>query len=94
LNFKHFNLDDATLFVKKVGKIVVYLVVYVDDMLISGNTKSYIVSTNKYLKKGLEMQYLGHLHYYFGIKVIQNPKYNIHLPKEVHWRIIEQVWHG
>ena len=27
LNFKHFNLDDATLFLKKVGKIVVYLLV-------------------------------------------------------------------
>jgi hypothetical protein len=31
-NFKHFNLDDATLFIKKVGKLVVYLVVYVDDL--------------------------------------------------------------
>ena len=29
LNYKHFNLDDATLFVKKVGRSVVYLVVYV-----------------------------------------------------------------
>ena len=28
LNFKYFNLDDATLFVNKVGKIFVYLVVY------------------------------------------------------------------
>jgi hypothetical protein len=35
LNFKHHNLDDVTLFVNKVGKIVVYLVVYVDDMLIT-----------------------------------------------------------
>eukprot|EP00253_Pinus_taeda_P034645 PITA_34645 len=33
LDFKHYDLDDATLFVKKVGKIVVYLVVYVDDLL-------------------------------------------------------------
>lgn len=37
LNCKHFNLDDATLFVKKVGIIVVYLVVYVDDLLMAGN---------------------------------------------------------
>jgi hypothetical protein len=42
LNFKHFNLDDATLFVKKVGKNVVYIVVYVDDMLIIGNDERYI----------------------------------------------------
>jgi len=37
LNFKHYDLDDETLFFKKVGKIVVYLVVYVDDILMTGN---------------------------------------------------------
>jgi hypothetical protein len=75
LNFKHFNLDDATLFVKKVGKIVVYLVVYVDDLFIIGNNENYIASIKKELKKGFEMTDLGHLHYYLGIEVIQNPKY-------------------
>jgi hypothetical protein len=40
INFRHFNLDDATLFVKKVGKTVVYLVVYVDDLLITRNNES------------------------------------------------------
>ena len=73
--FKHFNLDDATLFVKKVGKNVVYLVVYVDDMLITGNNESYIASIKKELKKGFEMTNLGYLHYYLGIEVTQNPKY-------------------
>ena len=53
--FKHFNLDDATLFVKKVGKIVVYLVVYLDDILITGNNEAYIASIKKGLKKGFEM---------------------------------------
>jgi len=32
LNFNHFKLDDATLFVKEVGKTVVYIVVYVYDL--------------------------------------------------------------
>ena len=71
LNFKHFNLDDMTLFVKKVGKIVVYLVVYVDALLITWNNENYIASK----KKGFEMIDLGHLHYYLGIEVIQNPRY-------------------
>ena len=45
LNYKHFNLDDATLFVNKVGRPVVYLFVYVDDLLISTrNNDDYIAS--------------------------------------------------
>lgn len=74
LNFKHFDLDDATLFVKKVGKTVVYLVVYVDDLLMTGNNESYIASIKKELGKNFEMTDLGYVHYYLGIEVTQHPK--------------------
>ena len=47
LNYKHFNLDDAILFVKKVGRSVVYLVVYVDDLLITWSNNDYITSIKK-----------------------------------------------
>ena len=49
LNYTHFNLDDATLFVKIVGRLVVYLVVYVDDLLIMGNNDGYISSAKRFL---------------------------------------------
>ena len=75
LNFEHFDLDDATLFIKKVGRSVVYLVVYVDDLLMTGNNESYISSIKKDLKKIFEMTDMGHLHYYLGIEVTQQPKY-------------------
>eukprot|EP00253_Pinus_taeda_P029055 PITA_29055 len=74
LNFNHFDLDDATLFVKKVGKTVVYLVVYVDDLLMTGNNESYIASIKKELGKTFEMTDLGYVHYYLGIEVTQHPK--------------------
>eukprot|EP00253_Pinus_taeda_P006877 PITA_06877 len=74
LNFNHFYLDDVTLFVKKVGKIVVYLVVYVDDLLMTGNNERYIASIKKELGKSFEMTDLGYVHYYLGIEVTQNPK--------------------
>jgi hypothetical protein len=64
INFKHFNLDDATLLVKKVIKNVVYLVMYVDDLLITGNNEAYIASIKKELMKGFEMTDMGYLHYY------------------------------
>eukprot|EP00253_Pinus_taeda_P004492 PITA_04492 len=74
LNFKHYDLDDATLFVNKVGKTVVYLMVYVDDILMTGNNENYIVSIKKELRKGFEMTDLGYVHYYLGIEVTQHPK--------------------
>ena len=67
LNFKHYDLDDATLFVKKVGKTCIYLVVYIDDLLMIGNNESYIASIKKELRKGFEMTDLGYVHYYLGI---------------------------
>eukprot|EP00253_Pinus_taeda_P001766 PITA_01766 len=75
LNFKHYELDDATLFVKKVGKIVVYLVVYVDDRLMTGNNESYNASIKKESRIGFEMTDLGHVHYYLGIELTQHPKF-------------------
>jgi len=74
LNIKHYDLDDATLFIKKIGKTVVYLVVYVDDLLMTGNNESYITSIKKELRKGFEMTDLGYVHYYLGIEVTQHPK--------------------
>jgi hypothetical protein len=62
------------MFVKKFGKIGVYLIVYVDDLLITTNNEIYIVSINKELKKCFEMKILGHLHYKLGIEVMQNTK--------------------
>jgi hypothetical protein len=75
INFKHLNLDDANWFVKKVGKIVVYLVVHVNDLLIIGNNEAYIASIKNELKKSFEMTDMGHIHYYLGIEVNKNPKY-------------------
>jgi hypothetical protein len=60
---------------RNLEKNVVYIVVYVDDLFIARNNENYIASIKKELKKGFEMTYLGHLHYYLGIEVIHNPKY-------------------
>jgi hypothetical protein len=49
--------------------------VYVDDLLITGNNENYISSIKKVLNKGFEMIDLGHIHYYLGIEVTQNPNY-------------------
>jgi hypothetical protein len=79
--------------VKKVGKTFIYHVVYVDDLFTIGNIEIHILSIKKESKKGFKMTDLRHLHYYLGIEVNQNPKYIFIFPKELRWRIVEQVWH-
>ena len=74
LNFKHSNIDDATMFFKKFGRYIVYLVAYVDDLLKRRNIKRYIASIKKELNKGFEMIDLGYINYYLGIEVTQNTK--------------------
>ena len=69
LNYKHFDLDDATLLVKKVGRSIVYLVFYVDDLMITRNNNKYISSIKKELQKVFDLTDLGLLHYYLGIEV-------------------------
>ena len=69
LNFKKCNLNVTTLFVNKVRIFFVYLVVYVDDLLMTRNNESYIATINKELKKGFEMTYSGFLHDYFRIEL-------------------------
>ena len=68
LDYKHFSLDDATLFVKKIGWSIVYLVVYVDYLLIIGNNDDYIESIKRELKKCFDMTDLELLHYYHIVK--------------------------
>lgn len=72
LNFKHYDIDDAHLFVKKVGKIFLYLVVYLDDLMMIGINKNYIASITKELRKGFGKIDLGYVHCSHGIEVTQN----------------------
>ena len=60
------------MFVKKVGKIVVYLGVYVDNLLMIGNNENYIASIKKEPGKGFKMTYLGYVHFYLIIEVTKH----------------------
>jgi len=75
LNYKLFYLDDATIFVKKIGNLVVYLLVYVDDLMIIGNNDDYIAFVKRELLKVFNVTDLGLLHYHLVIEVDPKPKY-------------------
>ncbi len=53
---------------------IVVIVIYVDDLIITGDSDADIFDLKKLLKQKFEMKDLGELRYFLGIKVIQSAK--------------------
>jgi hypothetical protein len=60
--------------VKKTDHEIVIIVIYVDDLIIIGDSDADISNLKKLLKQKFEMKDLGELRYFFGIEVIKSPK--------------------
>jgi hypothetical protein len=60
--------------VKKTNHGIIVIVIYVDDLIIIGNSNGDIFNLKKLLKQKFDMKDLGELHYFLGIEVIQSPK--------------------
>jgi Reverse transcriptase (RNA-dependent DNA polymerase) len=64
--------SDHTLFYKHNQGRVIILIIYVDDMIITGNDTKEIESLEERLSKEFEMKSLGGLKYFFGIEVMRS----------------------
>eukprot|EP00253_Pinus_taeda_P008239 PITA_08239 len=64
--------SDNTVYTKKVGKSLIILVLYVDDLILTGSDPNLINHAKSSLKKKFEMTDLGHLHYFLGLQVLQS----------------------
>ncbi|RVW34837.1 Retrovirus-related Pol polyprotein from transposon RE1 [Vitis vinifera] len=66
---------DHTLFVKKshAGKLAI-LIVYVDDIILSGNDMGELQNLKKYLLEEFEVKDLGNLKYFLGMEVARSRK--------------------
>jgi len=65
---------DFSLYVKNIDHGIVVIVIYVDDLIIAGDSDEDIFNLKKFLKQKFEMKDLGELRYFLGIEVIQSPK--------------------
>jgi len=65
---------DFSLYVKKTDHGIVVIIIYVDDLIITGDSDVDISNLKKLLKQKFEMKDLGELRYFLGIEVIQSPK--------------------
>nr|KAJ0195950.1 hypothetical protein LSAT_V11C700347840 [Lactuca sativa] len=65
------SINDYSLFVKKVKHVIVILLVYVDDIIITGNCRDELENVKKKLKSQFLIKDLGELKYFLGIEVIK-----------------------
>eukprot|EP00253_Pinus_taeda_P014226 PITA_14226 len=66
--------SDNTVYTKKVGHSLIILVLYVDDLILTGSDPNLINHVKSSLKKKFEMTDLGHLHYFLGLQALQSKK--------------------
>eukprot|EP00253_Pinus_taeda_P028537 PITA_28537 len=64
--------SDNTVYTKKVENSLIILVLYVDDLILTGSDPNLINHVKSSLKKKFEMTDLGHLHYFLGLQVLQS----------------------
>eukprot|EP00253_Pinus_taeda_P022367 PITA_22367 len=64
--------SDNTVYTKKVGKSLIILVLYGDDLILTGSDPNLIDHVKSSLKKKFEMTDLGHLYYFLGLQVLQS----------------------
>ncbi|CAL8995150.1 unnamed protein product [Prunus brigantina] len=75
--FLHGDLEeesnaDHTLFLKRDGKKLTALIVYVDDIVVTGNDTGEQLKLQKYLSQEFEMKDLGYLKCFLGIEVARS----------------------
>lgn len=66
------NYSDYSLFTLQRGSSIVYVLVYVDDLIIGGNDSDLISKFKDYLNRTFHMKDLGVLKYFLGIEVSRN----------------------
>ncbi|KAL5762307.1 hypothetical protein ACOSP7_018571 [Xanthoceras sorbifolium] len=68
------NLDEPCAYKMTKGDKLVFLVLYVDDILLIENDVGVLISVKEWLSKQFDMKYLGEASYIIGIQVIRNKK--------------------
>ena len=66
------NHYDSALFLRRTDKGTILLLLYVDDMIITGDDLNDIQELKVFLNQQFEMKDLGHLSYFLGLEIIHS----------------------
>uniref|UniRef100_A0A2N9GA49 Apple domain-containing protein n=1 Tax=Fagus sylvatica TaxID=28930 RepID=A0A2N9GA49_FAGSY len=69
---------DSSLFIYRSKTIIAYLLLYVDDIVLTSNTPTFLDTLIQHLSSIFELKDLGPLHYFLGIQVTRDSK-GLHL---------------
>ena len=72
LDFQH-SRNDYSLFYKISNTNIIFVAVYVDDILITGNDDKGIEALKGFLDRKFKIKDLGELHYFLGMEVVKTP---------------------
>ena len=64
-------LSDPNVYTNKVGNHLIILVLYVDDLILTGSDPKLLTHVKSSLEQNFEMSNLGHLHYFLGLQVLK-----------------------
>ena len=60
---------DGNLFILRHGSSIVFLLLYVDDIIITSNKSNFVSSVIKLLGVDFDLKDLGLLHYFLGLQI-------------------------
>ncbi|CAL9003921.1 unnamed protein product [Prunus brigantina] len=88
--------SDHTLFLKRHKGKLTYLIIYVDDMIVTGDDQAQMQNLQKYLASEFEMKSLGDLKYFLGIEVARSKHASVvsqfmHSPSEDHMGAVMRI---
>jgi hypothetical protein len=64
-------LYDPNVYTKKAGSHLIILILYVDDLILTGSDSKLLNHVKTNLKNKFKMRILGFLHYFLGLQVLQ-----------------------
>ncbi|OMO97226.1 Reverse transcriptase, RNA-dependent DNA polymerase [Corchorus capsularis] len=65
------SVVDTSLFIYQSGTKIAYLLVYVDDLILTGNDSNFLADFSQALTSQFSLKYLSQLHYFLGIELLQ-----------------------